>query len=59
MQTSSPSPSEAFPLTPDQIKLLDYLHDMTQQLYELAKLGGFGDVKTSLEETLTCINALR
>ncbi|CAM3632398.1 hypothetical protein [Litorimonas haliclonae] len=59
MPTSLPSQSEAFHLSPDQIKLLDYLHDMTQQLCELAAIGGFGDVKASLDETLTFINALR
>lgn len=59
MPTTLPSQSEAFDLSADQIKLLDYLHDMTQQLCELAAAGGFRDVKTSLDETLTCINALR
>lgn len=59
MQTSLSSQPADFHLTPEQVKLLDYLHDMTQQLYELAVLGGFGDVKISLDETLTCINALR
>ena len=59
MPTSLPSQPETFHLAPDQIKLLDYLHDMTQQLCELAAMGGFADVKTSLDETLTCIKALR
>ncbi len=59
MQTSLPSQPVDFPLSSEQIKLLDYLHDMTQQLHELAELGRFGEVKRSLEETLTCINALR
>ena len=52
MPTSLPSQPETFHLSPDQIKLLDYLHDMTQQLCELAAIGGFRDVKTSLDETL-------
>ena len=45
-------------LTPEQLKLLDYLGDITQELSDMAVAGGFTRISNLLNEAVTEAKAL-